>query len=545
MKEKQTEWLPHLTEAVTAKAEGPLLDSYAVALEGWRRGLTLRWHVKDSERFREMYTWYVDEPGQLFSLSSGEKTHYFFRTRGDLVANEAVKIGKDKEWTKEMLKKSEVRVPEGGRFSSNDTDQKIREYVSTIGYPVVLKPVDNSFGRGVVPGIYTKEELDYALIYVRSELKIKDVIVEQHIPGNEYRIYVVDDQVAAAINRIPANVIGDGIHSIDTLIKKKNNGRNTNPRLISCPIHVDYETEVYLNKSNRSLDSVPKENESVFLTDKSNISSGGDPIDVLDELPEEIKALAIDTVQAIPGLVHGAVDIMIHSEKPIEEAGFVLEINPTAQIGSLLYPLQGKARDVPAQIIDYYFPETIGATKSKPLLYFDIEEALVPLANKAAEVSEIAHLPLEDWFFKKYILYGKMDGMEFFQKVKEKALEKSLVGRVYKSGFSRIEVVVGGTDREEIDRFRDELYELDIGAAIENIEVQPWNQPIQFGFEIEGERKNVLNELDALEDQFIKLSTQQRKLEKHYRNMLTSNSWKLTEPFRKIGGSLKSIIKGR
>src|SRR5699024_10447209 len=240
-------------------AEGTLLDSYAVALEGWRRGLALRWHAKDTEKFKDMHTWYVDEPGQLFSLSSEKKTHYFFRTRGDLVTNQAVEIGKDKEWTKQVLKNAGVRVPEGKRFSSNDTDQAVRDYVSSIGFPVVLKPVDNSFGRGVVPGIFTKEDLDYALIYVRSELKIKEVILEQHIPGNEYRIYVVDDQVVAAINRIPANVVGDGKHSIETLINKKNKERNANPRLISCPIQIDYEMERFLDQSNLSLDSIPKE----------------------------------------------------------------------------------------------------------------------------------------------------------------------------------------------------------------------------------------------------------------------------------------------
>ncbi|MDO6658973.1 hypothetical protein Q4550_24320, partial [Anaerobacillus sp. 1_MG-2023] len=74
-----------------------------VALEGWRRGLTLRWHVKDSEKFKEMKTWFVDKPGQLFSLSSKDRTHYFFRTRGDKVTNEAVDTGRDKEKTKQAL----------------------------------------------------------------------------------------------------------------------------------------------------------------------------------------------------------------------------------------------------------------------------------------------------------------------------------------------------------------------------------------------------------------------------------------------------------
>src|SRR5699024_10938048 len=97
----------------------------------------------------------------------------------------------------------------------------------------------------------------------------------------------------------------------------------------------------------------------------------------------------------------------------------------------------------------------------------------------------------------------------------------------------------------EEDSFKEYLFELAEEEGIENIQVQPWNQPVKFGFEIEGERKNVLNELDVLENQFIQYREKQRRLEKHYRNMLTSNSWKFTKPFRKIGGSLKSLMGGR
>ncbi len=99
MEDNNKEWLPHLSSEIVSEAHGNLLDAYAVSLEGWRRGLTLRWHAKDSEKFSEMKTWFVDNPGQLFSLSSKERTHYFFRTRGDKVTNEAVEIGKDKEKT--------------------------------------------------------------------------------------------------------------------------------------------------------------------------------------------------------------------------------------------------------------------------------------------------------------------------------------------------------------------------------------------------------------------------------------------------------------
>src|SRR5690625_7025104 len=103
-----TEWLPHLPNEVVADARGWNLDAYVVALEGWRRGLTLRWHTKDSEEFPNMKTWYVDSPGRLFSLSSDEKTHYFFRTRGDKVTNEAVEIGGDRKSTR--LNSSHVAI---------------------------------------------------------------------------------------------------------------------------------------------------------------------------------------------------------------------------------------------------------------------------------------------------------------------------------------------------------------------------------------------------------------------------------------------------
>src|SRR5699024_6450936 len=189
MEESPAEWLPHLSPEVVLGVHGNLLDAYAVALEGWRRGLTLRWHAKDTEKFKEMTTWFVDTPGQLFSLSSKEKTHYFFRTRGDKVTNEAVAIGKDKEQTKQVLKKADIPVPEGRQFHESDSNDVIRDYVANLGYPVVLKPTDGSFGRGVVTNIKNTQDLEYALSYVRSELNIRNVIIEQHISGEEYRIY--------------------------------------------------------------------------------------------------------------------------------------------------------------------------------------------------------------------------------------------------------------------------------------------------------------------------------------------------------------------
>src|SRR5699024_2835951 len=179
-------------------------------------------------------------------------------------------------------------------------------------------------------------------------------------------LYVIEDQVIAAYNRIPANITADGTHTIEELINMKNYERRQNARLNSCLIHIDVEILEFIEKKGYDLTSVPPKGEYIPLREKTNVSTGGDPIDVTDEISEDIKKIAIDTVKAFPGLNHASVDIIVNknNQDHLQEAAYVLEINATAQIGGILYPLRGKARNIPAAIIDYYFPETKGMDTS-------------------------------------------------------------------------------------------------------------------------------------------------------------------------------------
>jgi len=541
MEEKQTEWLPHLSEAVVADAHGNLLDAYAVSLEGWRRGLKLRWHVKNSEKFKDMYTWYVDNPGQLFSLSSKERTHYFFRTRGDLVTNEAVTIGKDKEKTKEALKKAGVRIPEGRRYSAGMMDEKIIQDAEKLGYPVVLKPTDGSFGRGVVSNITSEGELEFSLEYVRNQLKYRDVIVEQHIPGNEYRLYVIGDQVVGAINRIPPNVIGDGINPIKKLIDLKNEERSQNPRLVSCPIKIGEEVSHMLGRKGYTLETVPKKDEQVFLSMKSNVSLGGDPIDVLDELPEPVKTTAVNAFQAVPGLVHGAVDIIVHEEKPVDEAAYVIELNPTAQIGGLLYPIKGKSRDIPEAIIDYYFPETKDVKKNKAKVFFDFHDVLDPLQSRDASVTTVTPCPQEKIYAKKYTVSGNVQDIGYHRGLRKQAFERSLHGYIMNMESGDIEVVVAGTDHEMIDDFKNALFEDEERGQVTNVQESVYTEPIKVGFEIKADLKLQLEELKTFKQELEVTEHEMKKAELKRRKFEQSFSWKATKPIRLAGAIFKKF----
>src|SRR5699024_149708 len=101
----------------------------------------------------------------------------------------------------------------GKEFTLENTREEMVAYATEIGYPVVLKPSEGSFGRGVISNITSEGELTYSLDYLWNELKKEKVIMEKYIPGKDYRLYVVGDEVVGAILRVPPNIIGDGINS--------------------------------------------------------------------------------------------------------------------------------------------------------------------------------------------------------------------------------------------------------------------------------------------------------------------------------------------
>src|SRR5699024_6026699 len=94
-----------ISKQMVAGIRGFNLDAYLVALEGWRRGLTLKWYG-DPSAVTDLKIIGFYPLGKTFSLSSKDKTHFFYRSRGDKVANEAVDIGANKHTTKEFLKKA-------------------------------------------------------------------------------------------------------------------------------------------------------------------------------------------------------------------------------------------------------------------------------------------------------------------------------------------------------------------------------------------------------------------------------------------------------
>ena len=81
---------------------------------------------------------------------------------------------------------------------------------------MVVKPRDGNQGKGVAVNIATREEV-MAAYAVAVEFR-DDVMVERYLPGHDYRLLVIGNQLVAAARRDPPQVIGDGEHTIRELV---------------------------------------------------------------------------------------------------------------------------------------------------------------------------------------------------------------------------------------------------------------------------------------------------------------------------------------
>lgn len=507
-------WMPHHEGAVPKAGQGNRISTYTVALEGWRRGLNLKFygHYDEDNNFNVRY-----------SLSNETKTHHFQLSMGDAVTKKAFDICNNKEITKQYLKNAEipVPVPEGRVFYQDSTDEDITSFAKTMNFPIVFKPTDGNAGNGVFANIESLEELEEIIPYVREELEFKEVMIENYIPGREFRIFVIDDRVLGGMIRRPASVLGDGQHTIKELIHRANEIRMTNPHLTSRLIKVDLEIRSILKRKGYKLSTIPNDGERIFLREKSNLSKGGDAIDVTDRLTDNLKDIARNVGKAIPGLQHYGVDMIVDEDN---DTGVILEVNTRPGFGGHLFPMEGTPRDFAKEIIDFYFPET--ENQGRSWLYFDFDSALEPILNNTTSTIEINTISPESLYGRKLTLSGDIISSRFHNRVKRLANRRKLNGYLQKQEDDTLVIVAAGTDPSEVQAFIDECSNDCKDVEITSIEVEEWNKPVKMSFEIR-RRKTDLNP--------VQLEREIEILNKEIVKLKNSNSWKVTKPLRAIG----------
>ena len=109
-------------------------------------------------------------------------------------------------------------------------------------------------------------------------------------------------------------------------------------------------------------DSVPASGQIVQLRANSNISTGGDSIDMTDQMHDSYKQLAVGIAHAMGAKVCGVdliiPDLMKPAEPSLSSWG-VIEANFNPMMMMHIFPYQGKSRRLTKNVIKMLFPEVI------------------------------------------------------------------------------------------------------------------------------------------------------------------------------------------
>ena len=151
-------------------------------------------------------------------------------------------------------------------------------------------------------------------------------IVERVLKGKDYRIVVLDDKIISAYQRLPLNVIGDGRSSVRDLLLAKQRQFEKSGRDTVLKFN-DYRIKAKLNRSHLSFESILEKGRKISLLDNANLSSGGDSIDVTDNVHSGFAIIAIKLTKEM-GLRLCGVDLMIEGDiKERPKKYHVIEIN--------------------------------------------------------------------------------------------------------------------------------------------------------------------------------------------------------------------------
>jgi cyanophycin synthetase len=302
----------------------------------------------------------------LVQLGYGSRRRLLWAATTDLTSSVGVDIASDKELTHQLLGAAGIPVAPARVVRTAD---EARDAYTRLGPPVVVKPLFGHHGQDVFVELRTLAATMEAYQAVGPEGT--SVLMERYVPGRDYRLLVVGGRVRAAAELTPAQVTGDGKATIEELV----NAVNRDPRRgdghdrALTKIVLDDTSLAHLRGQGFSTDSILERGQSLQLRRNANLSTGGTSRDITDLVhPDVVRACV--RAAAVMSLDVCGIDLRVRDiaapMTPGRTDAAVIEVNASPGLRMHLYPSEGTARDVAADIVEHVFPP--GAPSRVPLV---------------------------------------------------------------------------------------------------------------------------------------------------------------------------------
>ncbi|MEK7086922.1 MAG: cyanophycin synthetase, partial [Patescibacteria group bacterium] len=244
-------------------------------------------------------------------------------------------------------KLSEVGLPVApGKSFSFFGSWSARRYGNSLGFPLVVKPRFGSMSQHVTVNI--KNEIGLREAIKKALRYSPHFIVEKFLENvSVFRVTVIDEEFVACVKRVPAHVIGDGIHTIQELIDIKNQDpRRGKPKQKDATIFklvVDETSEKLLREKNFDLFSIPRVGEIVYLQEKVILDLGADLFEVTKDVHQDNLELFSCTVRLFGAKLVG-IDFLAEdvTKSWKEQSCAIIELNSLPYIDMHHFPTEGE-----------------------------------------------------------------------------------------------------------------------------------------------------------------------------------------------------------
>jgi cyanophycin synthetase len=233
----------------------------------------------------------------------------------------------DKALTHRIVSAEGVPVPRHLAFPYKQIGKALDFLRSTAADCVVKPAAGTGGGRGVTTGVRTPRHL--AAAAASAAVYTDDLLIEEQIEGDNYRLLYLDGQLVDAFVRRPPTVVGDGRSTVAQLVKRANDQRLREPAGVSqVLLTVDLDMRRTLARQNLTLRSVPPAGTGVVLKTVVNENAGADNTTATELLCDAIVEDCARAVRALRVRLAG-VDVITRNPRLSlkETGGVVLEVN--------------------------------------------------------------------------------------------------------------------------------------------------------------------------------------------------------------------------
>ncbi|SEN05120.1 GNAT-family acetyltransferase TIGR03103 [Pseudomonas sp. ok272] len=285
-----------------------------------------------------------DAAAGMFTLSHGGRRVRCRESLSDLTSAISMSLCQDKSLTHAVLKGAGLHLPAQQLAGSVDDnlaflDEHLR---------VVVKPRDGEQGQGVAVDLRTIEAVQQA---IDEALRFDSrVLLESFHEGLDLRVLVIGFEVVAAAIRRPAEIVGDGLHTVSALIEAQSRRRQAATGGES-KIPLDQETQRTLHEAGYDGASILPAGEHLCVRRTANLHTGGTLEDVTAQLHPTLLDAAIRAARALDIPMVG-LDLMVTAA---DQPDYVfIEANERAGLAN------HEPQPVAERFVDLLFPHSQG-----------------------------------------------------------------------------------------------------------------------------------------------------------------------------------------